>query len=152
MLRSPPSIHPIPHTLLSSTATGHWPEPLQQQRSHKNYADIPDVNMTYFEALQKPADLAVFLQRWPTACVSLHDMLYKHNQRFKLSSFSLYYTTHFQLLQIFCTNVPSFLLHLPWWHVSAVSLHVRPAYTQNCFTCSLVRYSKSNKIFEIDVG
>lgn len=73
------SIHSIPHTALSSTATGHWPEPLQQQRSHKNYADIPDVNMTYFEALQKPADLAVFLLHWPIACICLHDMLYTHS-------------------------------------------------------------------------
>lgn len=66
------SILPIPHTVLSSTATGHWPGPLQQQRSHKNYADVPDVNMTYFEALQKPADLAVFLLHWPIACICLH--------------------------------------------------------------------------------
>lgn len=70
------SIHPIPHTVLSSTATGHWPEPLQQQRSQKNYADIPDVNMTYFEALQKPADLAVFLLRWPIACICPHKKPY----------------------------------------------------------------------------
>ncbi|KAK9529989.1 hypothetical protein VZT92_011529 [Zoarces viviparus] len=70
------SIHPIPHTALFSTATGHWPEPLRQQKSQKNYADVPDVNMTYFEVLQKPADLAVFLLRWSIGCTCLHDMLY----------------------------------------------------------------------------
>lgn len=79
-------LHPSlpPRTALSSTATGHWPESLQQQRSQKNYADVPDVNMTYFEALQKPADLAVFLLSWPLACTCLHDMLHTHALRFAL--------------------------------------------------------------------
>lgn len=83
MERSSPSI-PSPRTVLSSTATGHWLESLQQQRSQKNYADVPDVNMTYFEALQKPADLAAFLLSWPLACTCLHDMLHTHGLRFSL--------------------------------------------------------------------
>lgn len=70
-------IHPIPHTELFSKATGHWPEPLQQQ-SQKNYADVPDVNMTYFEVLQKPADLAVFLLRWSIGRTCLPDKLHTH--------------------------------------------------------------------------
>lgn len=68
--------HPIPHAVFSSTATGHLPGQFQQQRSHKNYADILDMSMTYFEALQKPADLAFFLQHRPIACVRLWHTIY----------------------------------------------------------------------------
>lgn len=73
-------IHPIPspHTQRSTTATGHWPGPLQKQRSHKNYADVPDVSMTYFEALQRPADLVAVLPHWPIACICIHDLPSAH--------------------------------------------------------------------------
>lgn len=78
ILSSPIHPHPSPHTRLSSTATGHWPGPLQKQRSHKNYADVPDVNMTYFEALQRPADLVAVLPHWPSACICIHDLPSAH--------------------------------------------------------------------------
>lgn len=51
---------------------------------------------------------------------------------------SIYCKFSAQMSNLFCSTFP---------HFSAVSLHVRPAYTHNCFTCSLVRYLKYNKIF-----
>ncbi|TNN39845.1 hypothetical protein EYF80_049986 [Liparis tanakae] len=54
--------------LPSPTATGHWPEPLRRHRSQKDYADVPDVNVTYFEVPQKPEDMAVSLLRRPIGC------------------------------------------------------------------------------------
>lgn len=53
-------------------AMGQWPEPFLLQRSQKNYADVPDVNVTYFRAPQKPADISTFLLEWPTACTCLY--------------------------------------------------------------------------------
>jgi len=45
------NIPPLPHS--------HGPEPRRQHRSQKDYADVPDVNVTYFEVPQKPEDMAV---------------------------------------------------------------------------------------------
>lgn len=67
----------------SRAAGGRWPEPLQQQPSQKNYADVGDVNMTYFEALQRACRPGVFLPRWPIACTSSSDtLLYVHTSVF----------------------------------------------------------------------
>lgn len=77
----PSHLIPSPHTQRSSTATGHWPGPLQKQRSHKNYADVPDVSMTYFEALQRPADLVAVLPHWPIACICIHDLPSAHTNQ-----------------------------------------------------------------------
>lgn len=111
-------IRPIPHTLRRSTATGHWPGPLQKQRSHKNYADVPDVNMTYFEALQRPADLVAVLPHWPIACICTHDLplTYRNqNQSFQFSNLKVAVILHKRYI-FFCSAATQFFSNFFFRH------------------------------------
>lgn len=57
--------------------------------------------MTYFEALQRPADLVAVLPHWPIACICIHDFPSAHINQNHCSHFAIFIPKE---MQLFCRN------------------------------------------------